>query len=258
MITLELCHVTKEYPLRTRRKSWFGANPRFQAVKQVNMILNKGEILGLVGESGSGKSTLAKLILKLEPLTSGQILLNGQSINGNQMDDLAIYKRIQLVLQDPSSSLHPKMRIREIIEEPIRNYFPKQKAEWEEMLLELLELVDLDDSFLSRYPHQLSGGQKQRVCIAKALAVQPEIIIFDESIASLDQQSQTSIITMLKRIQKKERLSYLFITHDLQSSQELCDRVMVMYQGELVETFSHWDVEQLTHPYSRLLFQSLN
>jgi ABC-type dipeptide/oligopeptide/nickel transport system ATPase subunit len=258
MILLELCHVTKEYPLRTRRKTWFKTNTSFQAVKQVNMTLHKGESLGLVGESGSGKSTLAKLIMKIEPLTSGQILLNGQPINGNQIDDLYIYKRIQLVLQDSASSLHPKMSVRTILEEPIHNYFPAQKRELDERCLKLLKLVDLDASYLSRYPHQLSGGQKQRVCIAKALAVQPEIIIFDESIASLDKSSQTSIINMLKGIQKKSQLAYLFITHDLQSTKEFCDRVAVMNQGEIVETFSVWDDQQLKHPYTRSLLQTLD
>jgi ABC-type dipeptide/oligopeptide/nickel transport system ATPase subunit len=255
---LELRYVTKEYPLRARRKVFFKPNPRFKAVNQVNLTIKKGESVGLVGESGSGKSTLAKLIMKIESVTSGQILLNGQSILGSQMNDLKVYKQMQLVLQDSSSSLHPKMRVKEILEEPLRNYFPEEKTMWEATCLKLLQLVDLDHSFLSRYPYQLSGGQKQRVCIAKALAVQPKIIIFDESIASLDQPSQISIINMLKRIQKKQQISYLFITHDLKSTQQLCDRVMVMYQGELVETFSRWDSGQLTHPYSRLLFQTLD
>jgi ABC-type dipeptide/oligopeptide/nickel transport system ATPase subunit len=255
---LELRYVTKEYPLRARRKSLFKPNPRFKAVNQVNLTIKKGESVGLVGESGSGKSTLAKLLMKIESITSGQILLNGQPIHGRKINDLKVYKQMQLVLQDSSSSLHPKMRVEEILEEPLRNYFPEEKTVWEVTILKLLKMVDLDPSFLSRYPHQLSGGQKQRVCIAKALAVQPEIIIFDESIASLDQPSQIDIINMLKHIQIKQQLSYLFITHDLKSTQQLFDRVMVMYQGELVETFSGWDSQQLSHPYSRLLFQTLD
>jgi ABC-type dipeptide/oligopeptide/nickel transport system ATPase subunit len=196
--------------------------------------------------------------MKLETVTSGQILLDGQMINGKQMTDLAIYKRIQLVLQDSSTSLHPKMRIEEILKEPIHNYFPDQKVEWENMFLKLLKLVGLDHSYLSRYPYQLSGGQKQRVCIAKALAVKPNLIIFDESIASLDRDSQASIVNMLKHIQKKEQVSYLFITHDLQSTQTLCDRVAVMYQGEIVETFRNWDLRQLKHPYTRSLVHALD
>ena len=254
---LELRNVTKEYPLRTRRKSLFKPRPHFKAVNQINLTIKKGESVGLVGESGSGKSTLAKLIMKIEPVTSGQILLNSQPIHGKHSHDLKVYKQMQLVLQDSSSSLYPNMRVKEILEEPLRNYFPEEKTTWEATCLKLLQMVNLDSSFLCRYPHQLSGGQKQRVCIAKALAVQPEIIIFDESIASLDQPSQLSIIKMLKRIQKKKQLSYLFITHDLKSTQQLCDRIMVMYQGELVETFSHWDSQQLSHPYSHLLFQTL-
>ena len=241
------------------RKSWFRPCPPLQAVRGVNLKLKKGESLGLVGESGSGKSTLAKLIMNLESVTSGQILLNGQAINVKQIKKRQLYKRMQLVLQDSSASLYPKMCVSEILEEPIRNYFPEENNR-EELCVELLKLVELDRFFLSRYPHQLSGGQKQRVCIAKALAVQPELIIFDESIASLDQLSQTSIIQMLKRIQKEKQIAYLFITHDLQSAQQLCDRISVMYQGELVETLTQleWDFQQFQHPYSHLLFQTLN
>jgi ABC-type glutathione transport system ATPase component len=253
MIVLQLSQVTKEYPLRARR---FKSKKSFQAIKQVNMMLKKGECLGLVGESGSGKSTLAKLIMKIEDLTSGRIQLYQQDINGRQLKDLDIYKRIQLVMQDSASSLHPKMCVKEIIEEPIQNYFPKQKVALEVKCVELLKLVGLDETYLSRYPHQLSGGEKQRVCIAKALAVEPDIIIFDESIASLDRLSQTSIINMLKLIQDKEQLSYVFITHDLQSTKEFCDRVAVMYQGEIVETFTDWDYQHLQHTYTRALFQT--
>jgi ABC-type dipeptide/oligopeptide/nickel transport system ATPase subunit len=253
---LELRNVTKEYPLR--RKSLFKPNSFLKAVNGVNLTLNKGESIGVVGESGSGKSTLAKLIMNIESTTSGHILLKGKPIHGGQLKDMEVYKQIQLILQDSSSSLFPRMQVREILEEPLRNFFPKEKSTWEETIRRLITMVGLDFSFLSRYPHQLSGGQKQRVCIAKALAVQPEIIIFDESIASLDQLSQTLIITMLKQIQKKERLSYLFITHDLKSTQQMCDRIVVMYQGELVDSFSSWDDQQLRHPYSYLLYQTLN
>lgn len=228
-----------------------------QAVKQVDLILHKEECLGLIGESGSGKSTLAKLIMRLEPVSSGQILLDGQPITGKRTNDLDIYRRIQLVLQDSSSSLHPGMTVSEILEEPICNYFPEERANVRGQCSALLKLVDLDDSYLSKHPHQLSGGQKQRVCIARALAVRPETIIFDESVASLDPSSQTSMLQMLKRVQKQAQLSYLFITHDLISARSFCDRVAVMYQGEIVETFTDWDDEHFKHPYTRLLFQSI-
>lgn len=257
MTLLELKTVTKEYPVRLRKQTWFQRKKSLVAVDHVSLTLAKGESLALVGESGSGKSTIAKLIMQMEPVTSGQILLDGQPITGKQMKDIQLFKRLQLVLQDSSSSLFPKMNVREILSEPIQNYFPEEKN-IEDACKKLLELVDLDASFLTRYPDQLSGGQKQRVCVAKALAVKPEIIIFDESIASLDTASQTAMMNMLKRIQLQKQLSYLFITHDLQSTQHLCDRVAVMYQGKLVETFNHWDFEQLTHPYSRLLFQALD
>jgi ABC-type oligopeptide transport system ATPase subunit len=252
MNVLELCEVTKKFPLRTRR---FKKKRTFQAVKQVNLVLNKGECLGLVGESGSGKSTLANLIMKVESLTSGKILLFGEDMK--QAKDLSVYKRIQLVLQDSSSSLHPKMCVRDIIAEPIQNFFSKQRINLKEKCIDLLNLVGLDGTYLTRYPHQLSGGQKQRVCIAKALAVEPDIIIFDESIASLDRVSQSSIINMLRFIQDKEQISYLFITHDLNSIKEFCNRVAVMYQGEIVETFTEWDYQHLQQAYTRSLFKTL-
>lgn len=258
MNLLELHEVTKEYPSRARRKVWFSQKSIVQAVNRVNLTIQKGQTWGLVGESGSGKSTLAKLILKIEPLTAGEIFLKGQCLYGKNMKDLLIYKSIQLVLQDSSSSLHPKLSIRQILMEPIRNFFPKQKGEWEERLLRCLKLVGLDPTFLSRYPHQLSGGQKQRVAIARALAVEPEFIIFDESLASLEEESQHSILSSLKSIREKEKLTYLFITHDLQSAMQLCDQIAIMYQGKLVERFScSQDVRTLQHPYSQLLFQGL-
>ncbi|WP_432775812.1 dipeptide/oligopeptide/nickel ABC transporter ATP-binding protein [Brevibacillus gelatini] len=257
MQLLELRRVTKEYPVRTGSKGWFRRRTTLQAVREVYLTVKKGESVGLVGESGSGKSTLAKLIMNLEPVTSGQILLHGQVINGKRVKPRQIFKQMQLVLQDSASSLYPKMSVGELLEEPIRNYFPEE-TEPKKRCVKLLELVELDDSFLSRYPHQLSGGQKQRVCIAKALAVKPEIIIFDESVASLDQPSQASMMEMLKRIQKDEQISYLFITHDLPSAIQLCDRIAVMYQGEIVDTITQGDERQLRHPYSRLLFQTLD
>lgn len=253
MTLLELKNVTKEYPLRRRR----GQLKKKAAVNNVSFTIAKGESVALVGESGSGKSTLAKLIMKMEKLTSGQILWNGHNIHSKQLNALTLYKNIQMVLQDSSSSLHPRMRVEEILLEPIHNFFPDKKNDVEECL-KLLHLVGLDASYMKRSPNQLSGGQKQRVCIAKALAVQPELIIFDESIASLDRYSQVSILEMLKRIQKQGGPSYLFITHDLESAIQLCDRAAVMYQGEIVETFTHWERELLRHPYSKLLFDTMD
>jgi ABC-type dipeptide/oligopeptide/nickel transport system ATPase subunit len=253
---LELRNVTKEFPLR--RKGLWSGSIFFQAVKQVSFSIRQGECVGIVGESGSGKTTLAKLVMGLERLTSGRILFEGQEIQNGQIPDKQLYKNIQLVLQDSSSSLHPRMNVKEILQEPMRNYFRIHKFLWMRRCIRLLKSVDLDESFLLRYPHQLSGGQKQRVCIARALAAEPKIIIFDESIASLDPVSQSAIIAMLRSLQRKRQLSYLFITHDLESVRGLCDRVVVMYQGEVVETFSSWEYEQLKHPYSQTLFQTLD
>ncbi|GAE36108.1 oligopeptide transport ATP-binding protein OppF [Halalkalibacter akibai JCM 9157] len=248
--------MSKDYPVKARKRSWIKRSP-LKVINEVSLTIDKGECIGLVGESGSGKSTLAKLIMKLEPLTSGEIFLESQAISGKKYKDIEFYRRVQLVLQDSSSALHPKMNVKESLLEPIQNYFPSEKANWIDMLTRVVELVGLDASYLTRYPHQLSGGQKQRVCIAKALAVQPQVIIFDESIASLDSDSQDLIIKMLKAIQQKEQISYLFITHDLQSTKDFCNRIAVMYKGEIVEELTHWDTEQVKHSYTRSLIEAL-
>lgn len=253
MTLLELKQVTKEYPLRLRR----GKTKKKVAVHNVSLTISKGQSVALVGESGSGKSTLAKLIMRIEELTSGEILWKGQNIHSEMVGDFSYYKNIQLVLQDSSSSLHPKMKVKELLAEPIRNFFPGEKN-WPEECAKLLHLVGLDASFMERYPNQLSGGQKQRVCIAKALAVKPELIIFDESIASLDSGSKKAILEVLKKIQRQDGLSYLFITHDLEFTKKLCDIVAVMYQGEIVEYLTHCEHEQLTHAYTKILFNTMN
>lgn len=249
MKLLELKEVTKKYPVRLRK-----GKQSVIAVNGVNLTICEGESVALVGESGSGKSTIAKLIMNIESVTSGQILLEGKSIHQKKLNYLSLYKNMQLVLQDSATSLHPKMTVQEILTEPIRNFFPNEKNR-KDKCIQLLELVGLDATFFTRYPHQLSGGQKQRVCIAKALAVQPKLLIFDESIASLDPPSQAAIIEMLKEIQKQERIAYLFITHDLQSVKQLCNKVAVMKEGNLVEIFSDWHEENLKHPYTKQLFK---
>ncbi|TQR99661.1 ABC transporter ATP-binding protein [Paenibacillus ottowii] len=255
---LELKNVTKAYPVRRRRKGWFHAGQgEQQAIKKVSLELRQGECLGLVGESGSGKSTLAQCILGLESLTSGEIWLDHQPIHNRRMRDIHLYRRIQLVAQDSASSLHPHMTIQDILMEPIRNYFPERKVRALDICLCLLESVGLEADSLGKYPTQLSGGQKQRVCIARALAVEPEIILFDESVANLDVTTQSSVLDMLKRMQLERQLSYLFITHDLQSTRTFCDRVAVMVQGEIVEIFKEWDEDCLQHEYTRMLFQTL-
>ncbi|KGR76983.1 ABC transporter ATP-binding protein [Ureibacillus sinduriensis] len=253
MTLIELKQVTKEYPLKLRR----GKTKKKVAVHNVSLAISKGESVALVGESGSGKSTIAKLIMRTEKLTSGLILWKGQNIHSKKVSDYSFFKNIQLVLQDSSSSLHPNMKVKEILAEPIRNFFPDEKN-WQEQCMKLLHLVGLDASFLEHYSNQLSGGQKQRLCIAKALAVKPELIIFDESIASLDGESKKGIIEVLKMVQRQDGLTYLFITHDLEFTKELCDFVAVMYQGEIVEYLANWEDEQLTHPYTRILFSTMN
>ncbi|WP_100399554.1 ABC transporter ATP-binding protein [Bacillus sp. FJAT-44742] len=254
MSLLELDQVTKEYPLSGKKRFW-ERGERFDAVKQVSLQLNRGESLGIVGENGSGKSTLAKLIMNLEPVTAGDIRLGGYSIQ--QMKDRNVFKHIQLVLQDSHSVLHPKMSIREIIQEPLYNFYPKDKKQWESKWFYFAEMVGISKDLLNRYPHELSGGQKQRVCIARSLAVQPDIIIFDESLASIDPRARQFILNSLACIQKTEKVAYVFITHDLETIKGVCHRTAVMYQGEIVDIFERWNVSELNHPYSRLLLETV-
>ncbi|UOE94842.1 dipeptide/oligopeptide/nickel ABC transporter ATP-binding protein [Alkalihalobacillus sp. LMS39] len=254
MTLLQIKNVSKVYPVRKRKIRGVKQQNYIDVLKNINMTVERGESVGIVGESGSGKSTLAKVIMNMERAKVGNVFLHNREVS--LMKDLEIYKSMQLVLQDQSQSLFPKRKVEDILREPLQNYFPSKTSTWHnERIKTLLELVNLEPSYLQRFPGQLSGGQKQRVCIAKALAVEPELIIFDESIASLDQQSQQEITQMLQEIQQREKCSYLFITHDLDSARQLCDRIVVMYKGEIVEMFKKGEEHKMTHPYARLLFQ---
>jgi ABC-type dipeptide/oligopeptide/nickel transport system ATPase subunit len=246
---LKLESVTKEYQTQRRFRS-----SSITAVDTVSLNIEKGERVGLVGESGSGKSTLAKLITKFESITKGEIFINGYSVHKGDLSELELYKKVQLVFQDSSFSLSPRMSVKALIEEPLRNFFKLNKEEREKKCFSLIQKVGLDETFLERYPGELSGGQKQRVCIARAIAVEPELIIFDESLASLDQPAQMSIINMLLDLQKEKGLAYLFITHDLASAKKLCEGIAVMYKGKIVEVVKDWKTDPFTHPYAKLLF----
>ncbi|MBU0686972.1 MAG: ATP-binding cassette domain-containing protein [Candidatus Margulisbacteria bacterium] len=204
----------------------FGA---VRAVQDVNLIINEGEILGLVGESGSGKSTLGRLILNLLEPTSGEVVFEGKPINKIPLSELR--QKMQIIFQDPYSSLNPRMKIFDAIYEPLKIHKKFSKAR----VAELLDLVRLPQSFISRYPHELSGGERQRVVIARALALNPSFIVCDEPVSSLDVSIQAEILKLLKDLQQKLNLTYLFIAHDLAVVYNFCDRVVVMHDGRLVE-----------------------
>lgn len=228
------------------------------AVNAVSFSIKNGETFGLVGESGCGKSTLAKLIARLIEPTSGKIILDNADITDLSQNKLkSIRKNIQFIFQDPHASLNPRMTIGEIIAEPfLIHKIAKGKQAMQEVL-RLLEVVGLSKDAFSRYPHEFSGGQRQRIGIARAIALNPKLVIADEPISSLDVSVQAQILNLLQSLQKEFKLTYLFITHDLRIVEYISDRVMVMYLGKIMEISSRADIyKQPLHPYTEALLSS--
>lgn len=232
---------------------------KFHAVRDVTFDIFPGETVGLVGESGCGKTTLGKLLLGLLPNSSGEILYEGMPIKTMEKSTLLeLRKTCQMIFQDPYGSVNPRMTVEEIITEPLVIYKLGDKKERKKRAFELLNLVGLDKSFALRYPHELSGGQRQRVVIARALAPKPKFIICDEPIAALDVSIQAQIINLLKDLQRKLGLTYLFISHDLAVVKYLATRTMVMYCGKIVETADSEDLYKTPlHPYTETLLHSI-
>lgn len=209
--------------------------PPFTAVDHVNLELFEGEILGVVGESGSGKSTIAKLLTRLLDATEGRVVIGGKDVTNLRGKELReIYKEIQMVFQNPVGSFNPRRTLGQGIGESLQNT-GMSKREIEEKVAELLVQCGLPAEFASRYPHEVSGGQCQRAAIARALAIEPKILICDEATSALDVTVQAQIIELLTELQKKKQMSYLFICHNLALVQMFCDRVVVLYEGRIVE-----------------------
>ncbi len=231
---------------------------KFTACRDISLQLHKGETLGLVGESGCGKSTFVRTIMGLHPATSGRILFKGEditNIKGEKRREMA--RHIQMIFQDPATAFNPKMRIKDIICEPLRNFAKVSDKEAEARAVELLRQVELPPEMALRYPHELSGGQRQRVGIARALILEPEIIICDEATSALDVSVQDSIAKLLAEIQKKRGVSYIFICHDLALVSLISHRVAVMQQGSIVEELPGDKLAEARHPYTRKLLSSV-
>jgi ABC-type glutathione transport system ATPase component len=230
----------------------------FAAVKDVSFTLMKGETLGIVGESGSGKTTVAKMIAGMIPVTAGDIAMEGKQLNAGDKRSLAVKRNIQYIYQDPVSSLNPRLKIRDILAEPLKLYFKLPQQEIESRVDKLLQDVGLPGYYKQSYPRELSGGQCQRVGIARALAADPSIIVCDEPTSALDMTIQSQILDLLKELQQSRGISYLFIAHGLEVIYSISQRVMVMRQGEVVEMGPTQTVfADPQHIYTQSLIQAI-
>ncbi|MEF2073169.1 ABC transporter ATP-binding protein [Consotaella aegiceratis] len=237
-------------------RTWLGREkPKLTAVRTLSLDLKRGETLGIVGESGCGKSTLARMLVGLDRPTAGSIRLDGEDLT--QGGARALARRLQYVFQDPVSSLNPRMRIKAILEAPMRHLLGYDAATRTAKLDELLEAVNLRPEFLERYPHEFSGGQAQRIAVARALAAEPEILVLDEPVSALDVSVQAQVLNLLDRLKAERDLTYVFISHDLAVVESVATRVAVMYFGALVEEGPTRPLfREPLHPYTRLLLDS--
>jgi len=228
------------------------------AVDSVRVDVHLGETVALVGESGSGKSTVARCIARLVEPTSGAVTVAGRDMAGMTQRELSrAYADVQMVFQDPNSSLNPRMPIRQVLAEPLRLHTNLNKKARDDRIAELLSLVGLGHQYLDRYPSQLSGGQRQRVGIARAIAVSPKVLLLDEPTASLDVSVRGQILKLLRDLQIGQQLAYLFISHDLEVVRRISDRVMVMYLGSIVESGPTQEIfARPTHPYTKALLSA--
>ncbi len=230
-----------------------------RAVDGVSFGIPAGRTFGLVGESGCGKSTTARMLIKLYTPTAGQILFNGEDITRAKGEALKQVRRnIQMVFQDPYASLHPRMTVAATVTDPMRIYKTGTEQAMNKRLNELMELVGLDPRFTKRYPHEFSGGQRQRIGIARALALNPQLVILDEPVSALDVSVQSQILNLMKSLQKELNLTYLFISHNLGVIDYMCDDIAVMYLGHIVEQASRQELFGAPrHPYTLALLNAV-
>jgi len=246
-VILEANHITRKFPASDNRT--------LTACNDISLKLYRGRTLGLVGESGCGKSTFMRFLVSLDTPTEGEILFHGKDITKLKGEELRQNRQyIQMVFQDPSASFNPKMKIRDIICEPLMNFQRIKAGEKDAVARKYLEMVDLPESFADRYPHSMSGGQRQRIAIARAIALEPEIIVMDEATCALDVSVQKTIIELVAGLQKKRNIAIGFIAHDLGLIQSFAHQIAVMYLGNIVETLPAQDISsKALHPYTQAL-----
>ncbi|MCH4287087.1 MULTISPECIES: ABC transporter ATP-binding protein [Bacillota] len=234
-----------------------------KALDDVSLSIRKGETLGIVGESGCGKTTLGKNLLMLEKPSDGEILYNDQGVlkditKMNKEDLFQFRKQVQMVFQDPYSSLNPVKKIYNAFEEPLKAHGFHKREEREEIMKKMMEMVNLQPDYIYRYPHEFSGGQRQRICIARALCINPSVVICDEPVSALDVSIQAQVLNLMKEIQHKMNLSYVFIAHDLSVVEYMSDRIVVMYLGKVMEIATSDELSKRPlHPYTEALLSAV-
>jgi peptide/nickel transport system ATP-binding protein/oligopeptide transport system ATP-binding protein len=256
MPLLDVRHLVKEF---TRTKGLGGKATTLRAVDDVSFTIERGETFGLVGESGSGKTTTGRCILRLIEPTSGEVIFDGRDVLALSRAEMrAARRQMQIVFQDPYSSLNPRLRVEDIVEEPLVIHKLGSKPERRQRVRDLFELVGLNPDHLRRFPHEFSGGQRQRIGLARALALNPSLVIADEPVSALDVSVQAQVVNLLMDLQQQLSLTYLFIAHDLRLVEHICGRVAVMYLGRIVElgeTAKLFASPQ--HPYTRALLSAI-
>lgn len=256
-IILEAKNIKKHFPIR--KGLLMREVGSVKAVDDVSLVVRKGETLGLVGESGCGKSTLGRTLIRLYEPTGGEITFDGQDFINMKSGELRKKrKNMQMIFQDPYASLDPRMTVGQIIRQPMDIHNSGTSEERNARVLELIELVGLRKAHVNRYPHEFSGGQRQRISIARAIALNPELIICDEPVSALDVSIQAQILNLLKDLQAKLGLTYIFISHDLSVIEHTCDRIAVMYLGKIVENATRDELfKNPQHPYTQALIRAI-
>ncbi|EOS39098.1 ATP-binding cassette domain-containing protein [Lachnospiraceae bacterium] len=255
-VILEVTGLSKEFEIKEKKFPY--KTNLLKAVQDVSLTVKKGETLGIVGESGCGKSTLGRLVMRLIEPTAGEIFLNGINMTGLSGEQLRQKRSgFQMIFQDPYAAFNPRMTVRAILEEPLRtSRIPKE--EWQDKINRILELTGLPQDALKRYPHEFSGGQRQRISIARALLLNPGLVVADEPVSALDVSIQAQILNLMKELQEKMQMSMIFISHNLASVQYISHRVAVMYLGRIVEIADSDDLyEHPLHPYTQALVETI-